>query len=107
MATENKELPDGLLEDVKSYLDITWNDDQTDKKVTGIILRGMKYLDRTAGAELQYMVEDKPRELLFDYCLYARSNALSDFQNNYLSELLSLQIIQEVGAYKDKNTDIQ
>ena len=93
-------LPAGLLEAIRNYLDITWVDADGDTKLTGIITRGMKYIDKIAGAELDYALEDKPRELLFDYCRYARSNALNEFQTNYIHELLSLQISQEVEAYK-------
>ena len=99
-------LPKGLLEEVKNYLDITWTDHAGDDKLSGIIARGMKYIDGAAGAILDYMVEDKPRELLFDYCRYVRSNALAEFQTNYLHELLSLQIRQEVADYETENTDI-
>ena len=45
------------------------------------------------------MSEDKPRELLLEYCRYVRSNALAEFQNAYLSELLTLQQNEEVKAY--------
>lgn len=99
-------LPQGLLEEVKNYLDITWTDYAGDEKLSGIIARGMKYIDGVAGATLDYMIEDKPRELLFDYCRYARSNALAEFQTNYLHELLSLQIRQEVADYEKENPDI-
>lgn len=84
-------LPIGLLEDVRNYLDITWEDPEGDIKLSGIIKRGMKYIDSAAGEEMDYTVEDKPRELLFDYCRYVRSNALDMFQANYLHELKSLQ----------------
>ena len=39
------DLPAGLLEDVKNYLDITWDDEATDKKIGGLIASGMAYLD--------------------------------------------------------------
>lgn len=87
-----------LLQAVKNYLDITWVDTELDTKLSGIISRGMKYLDNVAGDELDYNEEDKPRELLFDYCRYVRSNALSEFQANYLSELLTLQIQKEIAS---------
>ncbi len=32
MAANRRDLPDGLLDDVKNYLNITWDDDATDKK---------------------------------------------------------------------------
>lgn len=99
-------LPAGLLEAVKNYLDITWEDPAGDEKLSGIIARGMQYINKVAGAELDYTVEDKPRELLFDYCRYVRSNALDEFQNNYLHELLSLQISQEVKDYVAENSDV-
>ena len=95
-----------LLPEVKNYLDITWDDEATDRKIRGIIERGIKYINKAAGAELDYTVEGKPRELLFDYCRYVRSNALAEFLTNYLHELLSLQIEQEVKAYAEKNTDV-
>jgi hypothetical protein len=92
-------LPEGLLTAVRNYLDITWEDPAGDEKLSGIIARGIKYIDSVAGTELDYTEEDKPRELLFDYCRYVRSNALDEFQANYLPELLTLQIQKEVEAY--------
>jgi hypothetical protein len=95
-----------LFNDVKGYLDITWTmDEPATKKLKGIIERGMKYLDNAAGKTLNYTVEDKPKELLLDYCRYVRSNALSEFQNNYLPELLTLQIMTEVAEYEAQNTN--
>lgn len=98
-------LPEGLLEDVRNYLDITWTDEAGDRKISGIIARGIKYIDSVAGTSLDYTVEDKPRELLLDYCRYVRSNALNEFQTNYLHELLTLQMYQEVKDYAEA-TDI-
>ena len=99
-------LPDGLLDAVRNYLDVTWTDDAGDEKLSGIIARGMKYLNSVAGAELDYTVEDKPRELLMDYCRYVRSNALDEFQTNYLPELLTLQIQKEVADYAQEHPSI-
>lgn len=93
-------VPLELLTALKNYLDITWEDEAGDLKLSGLLARGMKYLSKAAGAELDYTTEDKPRELLFDYVRYARSNALNEFQTNYLHELLTLQISQEVADYE-------
>lgn len=79
-----------LLPDVKIYLGITWQDDDTDKKVTGYINRGMKRLQKIAGATLDFTQEDLPKTLLLDYCRYANSQALEVFEHNFLSELLDL-----------------
>ncbi len=99
-------LPDGLLDAVRNYLDITWTDTALDIKLTGIIERGMKYLNAVAGEELDYSAEDKPRELLFDYCRYVRSNALNEFQVNYLPELLTLQNQKEVERCLAESADV-
>lgn len=99
-------LPENLLNDIKNYLDITWEDEAGDAKLSGIIERGIKYIDGVAGQEMDYTIEDKPMELLFDYCRYARSHALDVFQINYLHELNTLQIVQEVAAYEEENADL-
>lgn len=92
-------IPESLLEDVRNYLDITWADDAGDRKLFGIISRGVNYLNFVGGQEFDYTAEGKPRELLMDYARYARSNALDEFQANYMHELLSLQIMKAVGRF--------
>lgn len=81
-----------LLPDIKIYLNVTWQDDATDKKITGFINRGMKRLQKIAGASLDFTVEDQPRSLLLDYCRYANSQALEVFEKNFESELLDLNL---------------
>lgn len=91
-----------LLNDARNYLNITWDDPEGDNKLSGILSRGMAYLDHLAGAELDYAVEDSPRALLLDYARYARAEALNEFQTNYLHELLSLQIREEVARAEEQ-----
>jgi hypothetical protein len=90
-------LPDGLLDAVKNYLDITWSlDNAGEQKLSGIIARGMSRLNKAAGAVLDFSKEEKPRELLMDYCRYVRSNALDEFEKNYEHELIDLQNDTEI-----------
>lgn len=89
-------LPVGLLNDVLNYLDVTWSDEETNKKVTGALERGIAYLDFIAGGQQTYTEEGQARALLFDYVRYVRSNALDEFQKNYLHELITLQMQTEV-----------
>jgi hypothetical protein len=86
------DLPSGLLNAVKSYLKITWQDDATDAEVTGYINRGMARLQQIAGAPLDFTAEDQPRALLLDYCRYARSQALEVFEKNFEADLLDLNL---------------
>lgn len=94
-----------LIDDVKNYLDITWGDEDTDKKLNGIIERGKSYLKEISGSSsaLDFDSEGLSRSLLFDYCRYARSNALEVFEKNFISDLLKLRINQEVADYETQD----
>lgn len=95
-----------LLADIRNYLDITWEDAEIDKKITGMIQRGITYLNEKAGAELDYSVEGQARSLLFDYVRYARSNALNEFWPDYMSDLIALRLKQGVANYEEENPDV-
>lgn len=88
-----------LLDAVKNYLDITYQDEKTDKKVAGIIDRGKKYLNDIAEKELDYDEENTPRQLLFDYCRYARNNVLELFEENFKQQLIALRIGGQTDDY--------
>lgn len=89
----------GLLSDVRNYLDITYDDPETDQKLTGIIERGKVYLDNIAGVQQDYDNESTSRQLLFDYCRYTRNNALEYFEGNFKTELLTLRIGVQADDY--------
>ena len=86
-----RELPEGLLDDIKVYLQITWDDNVTDQRVTGFIEDGMAYLDDKLGKAGDYTSPGYPRTLLKEYCRYARDAALDVFENNYQSQILARQ----------------
>ena len=92
-------LPEGLLSDVKNYLNITWDDDATDTKVSGLIASGMVYLNAKYGEEADYTADSMPRTLLMEYVRYARDSALDVFENNYQALLLGMQNGRLVSAY--------
>jgi hypothetical protein len=93
------EIGAALLPDVKAYLQITWEDEATDRRILGMILRSAAYLDRKRGAPADYTQEGLALELLFERVRYARDNALDVFEANYRSELLSLQNGRRVELY--------
>ena len=96
-------LPAGLLEDIENSLDVTWKDEATDRKYSGLIASGMIYLNEKAGEEMDYAVDGEGRTLLQEYVRYARDGALDVFENNYLHLLLSMQNNRKVKAYAAKN----
>lgn len=94
-----EQLPDGLLANVKNYLDITWNDEATDRKVAGFITSGIRYLEGKAGNKLDFSLPGDARTLLFEYIRYARDGAMDVFENNYRHLILAMQHERRLDAY--------
>lgn len=85
-------MSDQLFEEVKTYLDITWELDAGEKKkLSGIINRGENYLHGKIG-ECDFESDTTEKELLMNYVMYVRAGRLSDFVNNYMRDIIALQI---------------
>lgn len=95
-----------LLADARNYLDRTWEDTEGDRKLLGILSRGMARLDHIAGAEQDYEGETTARALLFDYCRYVLAGALQDFERDFGSELMGLRMDGEVARHEEEGTDL-
>ena len=83
-----------MLEAVKDYLKITWDDE--DAAIQDIIDQGEAYLNELSGAELDYTQKGLARSLLFDYCRYVYNNASEYFEENFREEILRLQLMTGV-----------
>ena len=87
-----------LLAAVKTYLQITWEDTETNARITELIRAGIAYLDGKLGDGL-YDSPGSDRTLLFEYVRYARDGALDVFENNYRALILDAQHDRMVTAY--------
>lgn len=98
-----------ILSEIKNYLDITWNDEDTDKEIYRIMKNGMARLDSLAGKEMEYAQEGTSKELLFEYCRYARNRMLEYFEKNFQSRILSMVMESEVENYANGSgtSDVQ
>lgn len=85
------EISPELLEDVKNYLSITWEETSTNQRVKGLIASAAQYLDEKSGGVLDYSVDGLARTLLMEYVRYGRDEALEVFENNYSALLLGLR----------------
>lgn len=94
-------MPEGLLEAIKAYLHVTWDDINTEINLTGMINRGMARLQTIAGVSLDFAVENDARALLFDYVRYANSQALEVWETNFASELMALHINSLIDSEPD------
>ena len=98
MADRN-DLPAELLADVKNQLDVTWDDEATDRKYAGYIAQGMSWIDAMLGESSDYTADGDPRALLMEYVRYARDQALDVFENNYRAMILNAQQKLEVKRF--------
>lgn len=89
---------DELLEPLRQYLDITWQDPGLDSKLNGMLQRARAYLDRVAGQEIDYNEDKRARQLIFDAVRYMRDGAFQDFQEDWQTELNGLNADYEVTA---------
>lgn len=80
-----------LLEEIKNYLDITWDDPATEQKLEGLIEAGVNYLERKAGETLDFSGQPDALMLLKDYVRYGRDAALDVFEVNFRPLILALQ----------------
>lgn len=81
-----------LLEEIKNYLDITWELSAGEKvKLSGIIERGKAYIQGKIG-KCDFTSQTQEKDLLMNYCMYARSGQTDEFIKNYKQEIISLQM---------------
>lgn len=93
MAELRNSLPQGLLDDVKNVLNVTWTDTATDDKYKVLIANGIYYLSDKLGLDDPkiFAKDGNARTLLFEYVRYARDNALEVFESNFQALLLGAQ----------------
>lgn len=83
-----------LLQQVKDYLKITW--DSEDTELNSIIKRGKATLNSLTGTTIDFEEEGLSQALLLDYCRYSYNNGLEYFQDNFAKELLHLQLVEGI-----------
>lgn len=91
-----------LIDDVKTYLGITWSDPHTDSNVAGILARAQSKMYDYAGTTLDFNTESSEKQLLLDLCRYIYNNASEDFEDNYKHELVMLRAEHAVEVTDDE-----
>lgn len=97
-------MADTLLNEVKNYLDITWEMSEEEReKLDGMIARGKAALTGKIG-KCDFDSNTQEKTLLFNLVMYERANALSDFWEHYRGEILSLRLNKRVNDYGQEQT---
>lgn len=81
-----------LLADVRDYLQITWADEATDRRLTDMIQASAVYLDSVTASENDYTQPGNMRTLLLERVRYQYNGALDAWLNNYLHLVVQAQL---------------
>lgn len=87
-----------LLSDVKDRLNITWDNENTDKRLFSMIEDAELYLNHLLGAECDYSAPGMFRKLFLNYAMYSFNHCEDEFEEAYRKDILKLQDICRVAA---------
>lgn len=95
-----------MINELKNYLDITWDEPATDEKLQGILNRATATLNNYAGATIDFTAENNEKQLLFDCCRYIYNNVFEEFKTNFSAELITLRAKYKILAEETENDEI-
>lgn len=90
--------PESLIDELKDFLCIAFDDERTDRALKAALSRGMSVIEDYAGATIDYSQDGAEKQLLFDYCRYVRSQAAEMFETNFRHDLIALRAKYETEA---------
>lgn len=85
-----------LLDDLKLTLDITWQDDDTDKKLKRLLDRARFEINEYAGEQINYEKDLFARQLVLDLARYIWNNVKEEFKDNFGQELIQIRTRYQV-----------
>lgn len=94
-----------MLEKLKQYLNISWEDDELDKKLINLLEQSKNALTSLMGVSINFEEDKELEELLFNRVRYSYNNSLEYFEENFKSEILRLQLQKGVEALEIKNSN--
>lgn len=95
-----------LVLKIKDALDITFEDEDFDRKIIGIIEDAIPILRSLFGMpnnlEFDWTMPGQERALLKNYCLYELNHVSEQFKENYRNDLIQMRIKYEVDYARSK-----
>lgn len=83
-----------LFEQVKRKLNVTWDDDDTTKRIEEIIDSAIPILLHKLGifeSDFDFSVPSAEHNLFKNYCLYEWNHCVNEFDDNYSNEIAQVQ----------------
>lgn len=103
------------FKDIKNYLNITWEDEDTDGRLRGAAARAqsavreligvpdMRFVDFSLEASEETEIDGSEAEQLFlDACRYIYNDAYEDFRKNFAETIISQRIKYSVLAEREE-----
>lgn len=92
-----------LLQDLKDKLNITWDEEETNRKLESILENALAVMNYKLGADnIDYVAPGMEHNLLLNYCMYVWNNCENEFDNNYLNEIYQIRHKYEVLNYEEE-----
>ena len=91
-----------LLEQVRRKLNITWSDEDTDKRLEDIINSAIPTVIHKLGitdTSFDFSVQGAENALFLAYCLYEWNHSTNEFDTNYANEIAQIRAKYEVAHY--------
>lgn len=96
-------IAENLISQVKRKLNITWDDVDTEARITEIIESAIPSLIHKLGitdADFDFSKPGLENTLFKNYCLYDWNHCLNEFDDNYANDIGQIRAIHEVKSYK-------
>ena len=91
-----------IFQEVKDHINVTWSEEESDRKIERMIEDAKPILDYKLGADIDYSKPGMEHNLFLDYCMYVWNNCSNEFENNYLSEIMQIRQKYEVLNYEQE-----
>lgn len=96
-----------LYEQVKSKLNITWEDEETRNRIKRIInsaIPDMKHMLGITDDNFDFASEGVENTLFLAYCLYEWNHALNEFEDNYSKKIAQVRAKYAVNQYLEESS---
>ena len=97
-----------LIDQVKRKLDVTWVDEDTDRRIADIMDSVTPVLKHKLGitdTDFDFSEPGMENLLFCAMCLYEWNHSANEFDTNYANEIATCQAMHEVAYYKAKEGD--
>lgn len=94
-----------LLSQVKRKLNITWEDADTNNRLTDIIqsaIPALKHKLGIADPNFDFAEPGMENNLFLAYCFYEWNHCLNEFDDNYSNNIAQVRAIHEVDYYESE-----